>query len=520
MNRSRRRLAFGQFFFSAACALAASLMVTAPLLAASYSWNVGTGDWATAGNWTPAGGPPTSSDSAFLTDGGTAQITAADGTVAAKAVDLGLVTNGVGTVQQTGGTANFNDVLLGGSAMTTGIYTISGTSVLNATTGMAEIDVGAVSGNGQFTQNDTSMVTANVVTVGTLGGFGLYTLNSGDLTANNSMTFGSGTGGLAKVNQYGGSITSPGLTYMAYSSGAGATVQQSGGVDSYGVNNMSPSDLIIGDLDNGTSGYYYESGGGTMNVGANLDLGFSTGAKGLYQISGNSTATIGGTVYVGGNSTGMNMGTGSFQMDALAKSFTAAGMVVNNGSTALFTGPGGGGGPTLNIDTVVINQGGTMIGSAYIKPNQAANVSFTNNGNLYPGQTGIAGVLSILGNFTQTSTGTDYFQLGGTSNYDQLQVFGSAMLDGMLSVSYIGNFDPANGDKFNLLITDNGVNGTFANVSLPPLDPGLTWQLTYKPTSVQLAVVPEPATWLLAVVALPFIGVFARATVTRRSSAG
>lgn len=222
MNRSHLRLACGPIFISAACTLATLLLIAPPLLAASYDWSAGTSNWGLPGNWFPAGGPPGSTDSAFVTNGGTAQITAANGTVAANSVSLGLVASGVGTIQQTGGTANFGSLLMGGNATSTAIYTISGTSVLNSTTGIAELDVGSLGGNGQFTQNDTSMVTANTVTIGSLGGFGLYTLTSGDLTANNSMTVGSGTGGLGKINQYGGSITSPGTTYMAYSSGTAA----------------------------------------------------------------------------------------------------------------------------------------------------------------------------------------------------------------------------------------------------------------------------------------------------------
>ena len=60
--------------FVASLILAAVMLVATPLQAASYSWTVSSGDWSAAPNW---GGTllPTSSDSAYITNGGTASIT-------------------------------------------------------------------------------------------------------------------------------------------------------------------------------------------------------------------------------------------------------------------------------------------------------------------------------------------------------------------------------------------------------------------------------------------------------------
>ena len=41
----------------------------------SYTWNGVSGDWNLASDWTPAGGPPTSSDSAKINGSATTTIT-------------------------------------------------------------------------------------------------------------------------------------------------------------------------------------------------------------------------------------------------------------------------------------------------------------------------------------------------------------------------------------------------------------------------------------------------------------
>src|SRR5207247_5619443 len=61
------------------------------------------------------------------------------------------------------------------------------------------------------------------------------------------------------------------------------------------------------------------------------------------------------------------------------------------------------------------------------------------------GADGSSGILTITGNYTQTAAGTLNVKIGGTAvgtQYDQLNVLGSANLDGALNISLINGFGP------------------------------------------------------------------------------
>ena len=89
------------------------------------------------------------------------------------------------------------------------------------------------------------------------------------------------------------------------------------------------------------------------------------------------------------------------------------------GSTTLLYGTFSG--VNLNIE------GGALAGTGMI------NANVTNGGQVIPGGTGAAGLLTINGNYTQTAAGSLDVDLGGTtagSQYDQLAVSGTASLGG------------------------------------------------------------------------------------------
>jgi len=91
-------------------------------------------------------------------------------------------------------------------------------------------------------------------------------------------------------------------------------------------------------------------------------------------------------------------------------------------------------------------QGGILSGSGTI------GASVVNAGQLAPGAS--AGLLRITGDYTQTSSGRLSVELGGSiagTSFDQLQISGSASLNGTLNVSTINGFRPAFGDSFRVL---------------------------------------------------------------------
>ncbi|MEK6259848.1 MAG: Ig-like domain-containing protein [Planctomycetota bacterium] len=91
-----------------------------------------------------------------------------------------------------------------------------------------------------------------------------------------------------------------------------------------------------------------------------------------------------------------------------------------------------------------------------------------NRGLLRPGNT--LGTLGIVGNLTQTTTGTLFVQLGGTTpgtQYDRVAVTGSVAVAGTLNVSFVSGFVPALGSTFLLIDNDavDAVSGTFAGLA-------------------------------------------------------
>ncbi len=93
-------------------------------------------------------------------------------------------------------------------------------------------------------------------------------------------------------------------------------------------------------------------------------------------------------------------------------------------------------------------------------------------------------------NFAMSPSATLVIELGGTdpgSEHDVVRVANLAELDGTLRVELLAPFEPALGDRFEFL-TAGTIEGRFATLDLPPLAPGLGWQLVRSPTSRALRV--------------------------------
>ena len=81
-------------------------------------------------------------------------------------------------------------------------------------------------------------------------------------------------------------------------------------------------------------------------------------------------------------------------------------------------------------------------------------------------------------------------ELGGTeigTEYDSIDVTGTFEIDGDLNVALIDGFKPLAGDTFELIRADI-LDGSFRNISLPKLDPGLRWQIEQDGTRLQVTV--------------------------------
>jgi hypothetical protein len=115
----------------------------------------------------------------------------------------------------------------------------------------------------------------------------------------------------------------------------------------------------------------------------------------------------------------------------------------------------------LTAGGLVDLEGGVLAGTGVI------NASVLNNAELDVGQPGSPGILTIVGDYTQTSGGVLVVEIGGPSagtDFDQLNITGQATLDGTLTVHLINGFVPSSGDSFTI-VTFGGGSGTFANIN-------------------------------------------------------
>ena len=118
------------------------------------------------------------------------------------------------------------------------------------------------------------------------------------------------------------------------------------------------------------------------------------------------------------------------------------------------------GGELASSSTININ-GGVLGGAGNID----ANVS--NAGSVSPGTS--TGLLGIDGNYTQTSGGLLDIEIGGLvagTDFDQLEVTGTATLAGTLSVALTGGYSPTLSDSFQI-IPAAGVVGDFETEMFP-----------------------------------------------------
>jgi hypothetical protein len=171
-------------------------------------------------------------------------------------------------------------------------------------------------------------------------------------------------------------------------------------------------------------------------------------------ISSNSAGIISdnseGVVSAGGGNC-IAAGGGNFHALANARADSApAGFTQSGGEINL---------NAFNIIGPVTVDGGTVTGSGLIQGD------LTNNGGyILPGHS--AGVIGVLGNFTQGANGTLVIENGGPSplQFEQLQVSGAANLDGKLDVKLINGYTPDPADTFSPL-GSSSVSGSFASAS-------------------------------------------------------
>lgn len=124
--------------------------------------------------------------------------------------------------------------------------------------------------------------------------------------------------------------------------------------------------------------------------------------------------------------------------------------------------------------------GGELVGTNIFTGN------LTNSATVSPGAS--PGLLTIVGDYTETPTGHLQTEIGGTTpgtDFDQISVSGVAELGGVLNVSLVNGFRPAPGDGFPVLLCASRV-GTFAQINGLNLGQGLVLVPEYRTNGLVL----------------------------------
>ena len=197
----------------------------------------------------------------------------------------------------------------------------------------------------------------------------------------------------------------------------------------------------------------------------------STIFKGHLASNGNSSLDIDGTAtFVSGSTTNV-FGTlllegTEVEVEAgasLAGVPAGLGMLINGESSTLTLLDG------AVLDLIIENDGTLALGNS-------------------PGQT--TGL-----DFQQNAPGIWDLEIGGLglSDFDRMNLTGTALLDGTLDLSLIMGFVPTLGDTFSILSANGGVTGMFTSIMQPGTMPSdLIFDVNYLGTVVQLEVVGAP----------------------------
>jgi hypothetical protein len=309
------------------------------------------------------------------------------------------IANAGGTIAAKGGTVNVFGAIAGGTLST------SGGGVMQSVGGAADLR--------GVTISPGSAYAAGLSTTTQLDG---AIVNKGKLQI-------SGGGGFNAVVNLGSAVTLSGGGTVALSSGTtGGAFLGGSGVTLTNADNTIQGAGLIGDTAalgfvNGLSGRLLANvGGGTLNV---------NGAGGSFLNNGTVKVADRATLIVTGDSNGF-----------LQNRAVSGALPITQVDGTLIAPHG------LNINAGMLEGTGTVEG----------NVAVQGSGVVHPGHS--PGILTIQGTYTQGAGGQFDVSLAGLTagaQYSQLDVIGSASLDGALDVSKSASFALAAGDTFTIM---------------------------------------------------------------------
>lgn len=224
-----------------------------------------------------------------------------------------------------------------------------------------------------------------------------------------------------------------------------------------------------------------------------------------------------------GSTLNLDVSSGSAAINVLAGSHQITASLASSDPLTI----GVGSGASLTLGTLSAPGGVTKSGAGTLLATGAWSGNLIIVGGLFGGQTSItggldvqsaatispgtsAGQISVTGNYTQA--GTLLAELAGlipSSQYDRINVSGTATLGGTVDVNLLGGFQPVLGDTFDLIVANSGITNAdlsgvmfdFSDATL--LVPALRWEpsivsLGGNIEALRLTVgVPEPSAFTL-----------------------
>jgi hypothetical protein len=444
-------------------------------------------------------------------------------TVTGSTLSGNAAADGGGIDNQEGGTLTVTGSILSGNAAG------FGGGILNEVQATLTVTDSALSGNtasnsGGGIESDTgstltvadSALSGNTAgqggaidTAGRFGVLGLVTIDDGfRQQAGGMLTLGTGnTLVLAGLGTLDGSLSTAGTLVLGDATGPGQLTVSRGLTNNGQINIAAASTLTVngGPLMNQAGATL--TLGGTLTVTGDLINDGEIDPVGDSQSGGTQTLTVGGTLTNAPDGTiAPQMGDAFFlsaQVDnqgtfTIAEDTMLSGSLTNGGALTIASTVGQSlsvtGGDIANSGTVLIGPGdGLSVDGSYTQTASSTQLesgqlsatglvdleggvlggtgtvdaNVLNNAEVDVGQPGCPSVLTIVGDYTQTSGGVLVVEIGGLNagtDFDQFNVTGQAVLDGTLTVNLINGFVPCSGDSFPVLTFGSGT-GAFATVN-------------------------------------------------------